>query len=44
MQEFPLVAILQNFRKRALRVSLANLTSLGFTGTLGNAGCSKMLC
>ena len=26
LQEFPLVAALQNFRKRALRVSLANLT------------------
>ena len=26
LQEFPLVATLQNFRKRALRVSLANLT------------------
>ena len=25
LQEFPLVATLQNFRKRALRVSLANL-------------------
>ena len=26
LQEFLLVATLQNFRKRALRVSLANLT------------------
>ena len=39
-----LVATLQNFRKCALRVSLPNLPSLGFTGTLGAAVCCKMLC
>ena len=44
LQEFPLVATLQNFRKRALRVPLENLPLLGFKGTLGAAVCSKMLC
>ena len=44
LQEFPLVATLQNFRKCSLRVSLKNLTYLGFTGTLGVAVCIKMLC
>ena len=44
LQEFPLVATLQNFRKRVLRVSLANLTYVGFAGTLGAAVCSKILC
>ena len=44
LQESILVATLQNFRKRALSVSLAILTQLGFTGTLGAAVCSKMLC
>ena len=43
-QEFALVPTLQNFRKRALGVPLANLTWLGFTGTLGGAVCSKILC
>ena len=43
-QEFPLVEALQNFRKRALMVSLANLTYLGFTGTLGAMVCSKIFC
>ena len=44
LQEFALVPTLQNFRKRALGVPLANLTLLGSTGTLGGAVCSKMLC
>ena len=44
LQEFALVPSLQNFRKRALGVPLANLTYLGSTGTLGGAVCSKMLC
>ena len=44
LQEFPLVATLQNLGKRALKVPLANFTELGFTGTLGAAVCSKMLC
>ena len=38
LQEVPRVATLQNFRKRALRVSLAN----GFTGTLRGAVCSRI--
>ena len=44
LQEFALVPTLQNFRKRALGVPLANLAYLGFTGTLGGEVCSKMLC
>ena len=44
LQEFALVPNLQNFRKCALGVPLANLKYLGFTGTLGGAGCSKKLC
>ena len=44
LQEFPLVATLQNFRKRALRVPLATMTKFGFTGSLGAAVCIKMLC
>ena len=37
LEEFPLVATLQNLRKCAMRVSLPNLLQLGFTGTLGAA-------
>ena len=44
LEEFPLVATWRNFRKCAMRVSLPNLFSLGFTGTLGAAPSSKMLC
>ena len=44
LQEFALVPTLQNFRKSALEVPLANFTLLGSTGTLGGAVCSKMLC
>ena len=43
LQEFDLLPTLQNFRKRALGVPLANLTQLGSTGTFGSAVCSKML-
>ena len=43
LQEFDLLPTLQNFRKRALGVPLANLTQLGSTGTFGGAVCSKML-
>ena len=42
--DFPLVATFQNFRKCAMRVSLPNFPWLGFTGPLGAAVCSKMLC
>ena len=44
LQEFDLLPTLQNFRKRALGVPLANLTQLGSTGTFRGAVCSKMLC
>ena len=44
LQEFDLLPTLQNFRKRALGVPLANLTYLGSTGTFRGAVCSKMLC
>ena len=44
LQWFALVPTLQNFRKRALGVPLANLTQLSFTGTLRGAVCSKMFC
>ena len=44
LQEFDLLQTLQNFRKRALEVPLANLTQLGSTGTFRGAVCSKMLC
>ena len=44
LQEFDLLPTLQNFRKRALGVPLANLTKLGSTGTFRGAVCSKMLC
>ena len=43
LQEFDLLSTLQNFRKRALGVPLANLTQLGSTGTFRGAVCSKML-
>ena len=44
LQEFDLLPTLQNFRKRALGVPLANLTQLGSTSTFRGAVCSKMLC
>ena len=44
LQEFDLLPTLQNFRKRALGVPLANLTQLGSTGTFRGAVCSKMFC
>ena len=44
LQEFDLLPTLQNFRKRALRVPLANLTQLGSTGIFRGAVCIKMLC
>ena len=44
LQEFDLLPTVQNFRKRALGVPLANLTQLGSTGTFRGALCSKMLC
>ena len=44
LQEFDLLPTLQNFRKRALGVLLANLTQLGSTGTFRGVVCSKMLC
>ena len=44
LQEFDLLPTLQNFRKRALGVPLANLTQLGSTGLFRGAVCSKVLC
>ena len=44
LEEFSLVATLQNLRKCAMGVSLPDLPYLGFTGTWGAAVCSKMLC
>ena len=42
LEEVPLVATLENFRKCAIRVSLPNSPELGFTDTLEAAVCSKM--
>ena len=44
LQDFPLVATLQNLKKCALRVSLPNLPLHGFTGNLGAAVSCKILC
>ena len=44
LQDFPLVATLQNFRKCALRVCLLNFPELGIRGSLGDAVFCKMLC